>query len=395
MKTFKCLLIAVAGLALAACSDDSDSDLTKTETSSSSAEETSSAAVAVDYTAGRTMNARLGRGINMGNSWDSKHSSYDADDGTYNYGGTDNLDANWSNPIDDSYFQIVADAGFNSIRLPVRWQHNSNPETHTVSDERLAGVKEDVQLAIDAGLAVILDFHHYEELMTAASNYTTDTEAYEAEKLHFVSLWNQISAEFESFPDSLLVYDLLNEPQFSSTDALNDLLLSAYAVVRANSPGKTIMFESKEYAKLYNIDDLTLPEDGNIIFSGHYYEPYKFTHQGSGYDCDGDDAYDVTVSSDFLEYITLAQSLYPDVNGGYIPINVGEFGVAGSTSSCGSDAPSETKRILWTKKVITAAEKYDMSWHYWDFANASGFEIFDTDTETWFSGFIENMISDD
>lgn len=395
MKTFKCLLIAVAGLALAACSDDSDSDLTKTETSSSSAEETSSAAVAVDYTAGRTMNARLGRGINMGNSWDSKHSSYDADDGTYNYGGTDNLDANWSNPIDDSYFQIVADAGFNSIRLPVRWQHNSNPETHTVSDERLAGVKEDVQLAIDAGLAVILDFHHYEELMTAASNYTTDTEAYEAEKLHFVSLWNQISAEFESFPDSLLVYDLLNEPQFSSTDALNDLLLSAYAVVRANSPGKTIMFESKEYAKLYNIDDLTLPEDGNIIFSGHYYEPYKFTHQGSGYDCDGDDAYDVTVSSDFLEYITLAQSLYPDVNGGYIPINVGEFGVAGSTSSCGSSAPSETKRILWTKKVITAAEKYDMSWHYWDFANASGFEIFDTDTETWFSGFIENMISDD
>lgn len=395
MKAFKCLFVAVAGLALAACSDDSDSDLTKTETSSSSAaEESSSTAVAVDYTAARTMNARLGRGINMGNSWDSKHSSY-SEDGTYNYGGTDNLDANWSNPIDDSYFQIVADAGFNSIRLPVRWQHNSNPETHTVSDERLAGVKEDVQLAIDAGLAVILDFHHYDELMTAASNYTSDTEAYEAEKLHFVSLWNQISAEFESFPDSLLVYDLLNEPQFSSVDALNDLLLSAYAVVRANSPGKTIMFESKEYAKLYNIDDLTLPQDGNIIYSGHYYEPYKFTHQGSGYDCDGDDAYNVTVSSDFLEYVSLIQSLYPDVNGGYIPVNVGEFGVAGSTSSCGSDAPSEAKRILWTKKVITAAEKYDMSWHYWDFSKASGFEIFDTSTDTWFSGFLENMFSDD
>ena len=44
------------------------------------------AAVPVDYTLGRTMNAILGRGINLGNSWESD--GYD--------------DGAWSNPIRDT-----------------------------------------------------------------------------------------------------------------------------------------------------------------------------------------------------------------------------------------------------------------------------------------------------
>jgi endoglucanase len=54
----------------------------------------------------------------------------------------------------------------------------------------LAGVIEDVQLAIDAGLAVIVDFHWYQEMMDAANNYTNDpvnnAAAYDAEKTHFI-----------------------------------------------------------------------------------------------------------------------------------------------------------------------------------------------------------------
>ena len=75
----------------------------------------------------------------------------------------------WGNPVvTQQTLQAVKDAGFNAVRIPVRWQHNSNPITHEVNPERLAGVIEDVQLAIDAGLAVIVDFHWYQEMMDAA-----------------------------------------------------------------------------------------------------------------------------------------------------------------------------------------------------------------------------------
>jgi endoglucanase len=85
---------------------------------------TTSTVVPVDYTLGRTMNAVLGRGINLGNSWDSD--------------GSD--DSGWGNPIRDTDFAVIKAAGFNSVRIPVRWQNGSDYTNHTVNPDRLAGV---------------------------------------------------------------------------------------------------------------------------------------------------------------------------------------------------------------------------------------------------------------
>lgn len=331
------------------------------------------------------MNARLGKGINLGNSWDSD--------------GKNCKDDNcWSNPIDDEDFKIIKDAGFNSIRLPVRWQRYSNYETHTVDPEILAGVKEDVRLAIDQGLVVLLDFHHYVELNTlggGAHRKKADTlELFEKEKQHFVALWTQIATEFEVFPDSMLAYDILNEPTIPNKDLVNDVLLSAYTAIRAASPGKTIMFESYNAAKFAQLPILTLPADGNIIYSGHYYEPYTFSHQGHSTDCLGDAAYANNAVSDFMGYAKLGMQLYPDVSGtDFIPMNVGEFGISGRTNwQCGEDAPSDEAKAKWASETIKAAQKYNMSYHYWGFTYVGGFEAYDRKGKVWYPGFPQALI---
>jgi Endoglucanase len=153
MKKSLLLLFAISAIlgmsgALVACDDSSAPPVAPTDNNG----ESKVTAIPVDYSAGRAMNKRLGKGINLGNSWDSD--------------GKD--DGGWGNPIKDEDFKIIKEAGFNSIRLPVRWQKNSNYETHTVDPDRLAGVKEDVTLAINEGLVVLLDFHHYVELNALA-----------------------------------------------------------------------------------------------------------------------------------------------------------------------------------------------------------------------------------
>lgn len=376
-----------------ACSSDSGK-LAEAETSSSSGE--SFVPVPIDYSAGRAMNKRLGRGINLGNSWDSKSYSDNVPDEPYNFGYNDNLDGGWGNPIEDGDFKIVKDAGFNSVRIPVRWQHNSNPITHEVNPERLAGVVEDVTLAINEGLVVIVDFHWYQELMNAGNNFIADpvnnAAAYEAEKTHFYSIWNQVATALNIFPDSMLVLEILNEPTFKNADVLNDVMLGAYSVIRNAAPGKTIMFESNSAAKFGLLNQLMLPQDGNIIFSGHYYEPYTFTHEGHGYNCKGDETYSPTVSSDMAKYVATAQSLYPDVNGGHIPMNMGEFGVAaGARSGCGSEGPSDKYYALWSKKAVETAEKYGLSWTYWGFTKVGGFEAYDRNENKWYPGILEAM----
>lgn len=394
MKRIFSPLLLTAAL-LVACSDDSGS-LTRVDSSSSTESSSAAQVIPVDYSAGRAMNQRLGKGINLGNSWDSKSYPEKIPDEPYNFGYNDYLDGGWGNPIEDGDFKIVKDAGFNSIRLPVRWQHNSNPTTHEVNPERLAGVVEDVGLAIQAGLVVIVDFHWYQELMNAGNNFIADpvnnAVAYEAEKVHFYAIWNQVATELNKFPDSMLVFDILNEPTFNTAEVLNDVMIGAYNVIRNAAPRKTIMFESNAAAKFGLLEQLKLPQDGNIIFSGHYYEPYTFTHEGHGYNCKGDDAYSTTASTDMAKYVAMAQSLYPDVNGGHIPMNMGEFGVAaGARSGCGNEGPSDKYYALWSKKAVAAAEKYGLSWTYWGFTKVGGFEAYDRENSKWYPGILDAL----
>lgn len=381
----------------------------------------------VDYSKGRAMNARLGKGINLGNAWDGNSYwgcgtlregddfVYSTDGGAtyktitltsadqpffgnlpmerYNFGCQDRLDGGWSNPIKDEYFTLVKNAGFNSIRLPVRWQHNSDPVTHAVSPERLAGVLEDIQLAVNAGLAVVVSFHWYYEIMFAANHSKTNPDLYESEKLHFASIWGQVATALNAFPDDMIVFDILNEPTIKTAENLNDVMMTGYAAIRAAAPGKTIMFESKQSAKFAEISSLELPQDGNIIYSGHYYEPYGFTHQGHSYACRGDAAYSMTASTDLKNYVAMVKKLYPDVNGGTVPMNMGEFGVSGGESanhsSCapGETPPTNEAKAKWAKGAIQAAEANGMSWHYWGLAGVGGFEAYDKATDTWLEGF--------
>jgi len=379
---FKKLLSAMAiGCLLCACDNG-------TAPPRSTPKSNSSSAVPVDYTRGRYMNAILGRGINLGNSWDSD--------------GRD--DAAWSNPIRDVDFAIIKAAGFNSVRIPVRWQYNSDYSTHTVDPERLAGVIEDINLAIANGLAVVVNFHHYVELNCAGGGHKDrgckyDATKFEEEKNHFLLLWAQVATAMNVFPDDMIVLEILNEPVIPNVDLVNQLMLDAYNVIRTHAPNKTIMFEALHGAKFYDIDKMKLPPDGNIIFSGHYYEPFQYSHQGNmhGNACRGDNAKSITASTDLSSYATLAKQYYPDINGtDHVPLNMGEFGVAGGdVSPCNwedGNGPSSEGKAEWANAAAKAAISRGMSFHYWGFSYTGGFDAYDPGSEKWHTGFPQALI---
>ena len=343
-----------------------------------------SSVIPVDYTAGRIMNAKLGRGINLGNSWDSD--------------GAD--DSGWGFPIRDTDFAVIKAAGFNSVRIPVRWQKFSDYNTHTVDPERLKGVIEDINLAIANGLAVVVNFHHYVELNCAGGGHRDygckyDAAKFEAEKAHFLLLWQQVATALNAFPDDMLVLEILNEPVIPDENIVNQLMLDAYTVIRTAAPGKTIMFESYHAAKFDDLKTLTLPLDGNIIFSGHYYEPYTYSHQGLGYDCKGDSTKSNTANTDMRSYKAQAFKLYPDINGvDQVPLNMGEFGVAGGAGcNCPTDKSiSDASKAEWVQKTAQAAISNGISFHYWSFGPTSGFEAYNIYSETWYPGFPQALL---
>ena len=334
----------------------------------------------VDYSKGRAMNEKLGAGINLGNAWESK--------GTKGA----SADCGWNNCIKDEYFKIIKDAGFNSVRLPVRWNYDAAKEAPYAPDAgRLAGVKADIDLALAQGLIVIVNFHHYEELINGAINHDNNPDFYEKEKTRFFGMWEQVAKEMDAYGDDQVVLEILNEPHGMKAEYVDELMLGAYEAIRKNAPGKTIMFEGNGYAKFAQISNVKLPADGNIIFTGHYYEPYSFTHQGHNYDCGSAlKTADInSVAGQFKSYVDAAISNYPDINGGHIPMNMGEFGVSGRYGSCGGNGPSDTDRAKWTDAVIKAAESYGMSWHYWGLVGVGGFEAYDKNAGKWYTELLD------
>lgn len=299
----------------------------------------------VDYSKGRAMNKKLGRGVNFGNSWDAP--------------GTG--DGGWSNPIGDGDFATAKAAGFNSVRLPVRWSAGV--------DAQLNGVKEDVQLAIKAGLTVIVNSHHHDNVYSAAKNGNFDGALQ-----NFANEWKKVAQAFDSFSDDAVVFEIFNEPHDMTADQVKKLMTTGYNAIRSVTKTKTIMFEGNGYAKFAQIPNLDLPADGNIIVTGHYYDPYTFTHQGHGdaYNCNANANDGISaMAGHFKSYADSIAVYFPDINGGSVPMNMGEFGVA-NKGTCRSI--SDAKREAWVDAVITQAEKYGMSWQYWCFKNCGGFE---------------------
>ena len=375
MKFLKFLAPITAAFLLASCSSG-DSGLNKAEDGDNGGLNRAK----VDYSRARAVNQRLGRGINLGNSWDSQ-------------GSGANPDCGWGNCIKDEDFQIIKAAGFNSVRIPVRWSHDASIVTpYTIDDVRLAGVREDIQIALGLGLAVVVNFHHYTDMNDAAVGIEDNPEIFQDELERFVAMWSQVAAGLNDFPDSMVVYEIMNEPHdIKKSSTVNTIMTAAYNAIRAVAPTKIIMFEGNGYSQFAEIKKLDLPkDDGNIIVSGHYYEPYEYTHQGTAamYPCGaGITSSDLSkIAKDFKSYVDSANAYFPDVDGVHgVPINLGEFGAIGRTgSTCGAEAPSEASRAQWTDYVIKAAEKYGISWHYWAYGKTSGFQAYDQSEGQWF-----------
>ncbi len=116
------------------------------------------------------------RGINLGNALDSP------------------VPGEWGVTIQPHYFESIRSAGFDSVRLPVRFSaHAAQNPPFTLDPTFLVLVDNTIQPALDAGLVVILDFHHYEELMDDPSG----------QRQRFLAIWQQLAGHYQGAPENL------------------------------------------------------------------------------------------------------------------------------------------------------------------------------------------------
>lgn len=182
-------------------------------------------------------------------------------------------EGDWGRAIVDADFTIIKAAGFDTIRLPVRWSsHALATAPYTIDATFLARVRHVVDTAHGAGLNVILNLHHYEEMATAPAAHAD----------RFAGLWKQIAAAFADEPTASVWFELMNEPNGALDDSnLKSIFTPALAQVRATNPTRPVIVGGQKWSGVPSLATLQLPNDAHLVVTIHTYDPFNFTHQGA------------------------------------------------------------------------------------------------------------------
>jgi endoglucanase len=304
--------------------------------------------------------------------------------------------------LDESDFSRIHAAGFDHVRLPVRFSgHAGAAPPFAIDDEFLRRVDWAIGQALANDLAVIVDMHSYEEM-------SKDPDGNAA---RFVGLWRQIAARYRAAPPAV-AFELLNEPHDRLTaEKWNAILGQALRVVRETNPTRTVVLEGVDWASAKNLrDTLAVPDDPAIVGSFHMYQPILFTHQGApwmqpefrtvGVRFPGPPPSPITPAASavsvswtndwFTRYNAEPAATNPSGAGAiaeqldmaaafaaahHIPVYMGEFAAI--------DKGDLGSRVTWTRLTRVEADRRGFGWAYWD--DGGSFAAYDRHGSRWIS----------
>lgn len=302
---------------------------------------------------------RLGRGVNLGNMLEAPPN------------------AGWGIAVDHTWLPKIRAAGFDSIRLPVRWSAYAEAgPAAKLSPGIFSKVDGILNAAEKADLRVVLNVHHFDELDKDPATHGP----------RLVALWEQIARHYQGRGERLY-FELNNEPHDKLTAELwNELVPKALVAVRASHPSRPVIIGPANWNNLSALPTLKLPDDPNLIVTFHYYNPFEFTHQGATWSTPkvrdirnrawtSDTNELAAVRKDFAKVADWAKQ-----NGR--PIYLGEFGAY-------QNAPMES-RVRWTAAIRAEAEARGFAWAYWEFG--AGFGVFDRQANAWRDDLLKALI---
>lgn len=274
----------------------------------------------------------------------------------------------WGYKIRAQDLATIKRTGFDTVRLPVRWDaHTANRPPYSIDAAFMTRVQSVVAQAQASGLGVILDVHHFKKLMNRPSR----------QEARFLAIWEQIADTFKDLPPNIY-FEVLNEPTREiSMSEVNALYAKVIPIIRASNPTRKIIIGGNSWSSVETMADVNWPDDPNIVATFHDYGPHAFTHQGAewsepvmpmGRRWGGrDDENELKSTYDIAIAFRAKTGL---------PLLVGEFGVI--------EKVPLAQRMQWTKVRRQTMEANNIAWCAWDFSGA--FKMYDVTTEQWLPG---------
>lgn len=293
-------------------------------------------------------------GWNLGNTFDSESRGM-------------NAEIRWGNQRTTfSMIQAVAEAGFDSVRIPITWQqHLGDSPYYIICEEWLDRIEEVVGYVLATGMFCIINLHH--------ENWIISTPEHEQQTtVKFIALWEQLSERFRDYNEKL-IFEGINEPRTigcmfeweggSSEDRqvvnrLNQVFIDTVRASGGRNELRHLMIPSyaasAEGVAMSYLADAFPQDDDKIIASIHAYTPYAFTLI-SGYQ--GIEQWCPVTHEPYVDL--LFERLQRHFLDRYIPVILGETGARDRNGNLGD-------RVAWTRYYFGSARDLGIPAFWWD-----------------------------
>jgi endoglucanase len=232
-------------------------------------------------------------GWNLGNQFECSAPGQDGESMQIsNPDGSIKAETAWGNPVvTKKMIKAVKEAGFNAIRIPVRWQcHITNAQAMSIDKAWLTRIKEVVDWCLANDLKVIINTHHDKWLEGRPTN-----QYKEENNQKLALLWLNIASEFAQYDYRLAfagtnevhIRDNWGKPEAENLAVQNSYNQTFIDVVRAtggNNAQRHLIVQTYVCNPDFGINngDFIIPTDiegnGNNYMSVefHYYTPWDY-----------------------------------------------------------------------------------------------------------------------
>lgn len=189
----------------------------------------------------------------------------------------------------------IASWGMDHVRLPVDYftfEDDANPAIY--KEEALFYVDQCLAWCKEFGLNMILDLHAAPGFVFYGTHPDVNNAVVisgapantlfldESLQQRFFNIWRMFARRY-SGEGNHLIFELMNELVWDSTEPWNRLWLKTVAAIRDIDPQRTIVIGGNRNNDCSELKNLALTDDPGVVYTFHIYEPGMFTHQRSAW----------------------------------------------------------------------------------------------------------------
>jgi hypothetical protein len=187
--------------------------------------------------------------------------------------------------IRESDFALMRQMGFNFVRFPIDYHFIYNPSTKKFDMEKIAWIDHAIEYGIKYNVHVNLNIHTAPGYSVAPLEDGMDV--FTTGKPHFIAIWQFFAKRYKNIPNTVLSFNLLNEPDanmvFDNTglalaQPYISLMKDTINAIRKERPDRLIILDVNQ-RQPHNLSQLGISID-NIYLSSRGYAPWSVTHEG-------------------------------------------------------------------------------------------------------------------